>query len=149
MLGLSGHLIELRASYHPARSLHRFATRSLLVRLRLACLFLILFATSCFLVPAAVVWGTVLHDPRGLQASMILLPAAFISGLLYLMIGSGVRCPLCRGVVLKRLGGTPTNSKARKIFGSHRLAIILGAFFAGHYRCMHCGEPCDTSIPRR
>ncbi len=127
--------------------MHRFATRSLLFKLRLSALLLVVFFLSCVLLPFAVVWGTLLHDERGLQACFVLLPSAFLSGLLFLMASSGVRCPLCRGQVLRR--PPSANNKAISLLGSHRLHVIAGTLFKGHFRCSHCGEPCETQNPRR
>lgn len=129
--------------------MHRFATRSILIRLRLAALLLIVFTASCALSPLAVAWGVLIHDPRGIQASFILIPTVAVSGILFLMVGSGVRCPLCRGPVLRRPAGVSVNSKARRLLGSYRFRVICGLFFAGHFRCFHCGEACDAQVPRR
>lgn len=110
---------------------------------------LIIFFLSVGLLPFAVVWGTLLEDSRGLQTCFILLPTAFISGLWFMVISADVRCPLCRGQVLRRPGGNAINHKARKLFGSYRLRVIGGIFFKGAFRCFHCGESCDAIEPRR
>lgn len=129
-------------------AVHRFANKSLLVRLRLSALLLIVFALSMFLLPLAIVWGTVVLDPRGLQVSIILLPTAVVSGLLFLLMSSEVRCPLCRGLVMRRLRGAPIGKGVRPLFGSYRLRVILRLFFTGNFRCLHCGETCDATDPR-
>lgn len=129
--------------------MHRFANKFVLFRLRLAALLYLLFFFSCLGLPFVVGWGILFNDSRGLQASFVLLPTAFLSGILFLMVSSGVRCPLCRGQVLRRHGATAVNSKARPLFGSYRLRVICGLFFAGQFRCFHCGEPCDALNPRR
>ncbi len=129
--------------------MHRFANRSLLFRLRLSALLLILFTLGIVLLPAAVIWGTVFHDPRGILACFILLPTTVVSGLLFLLISSDVRCPLCRGQVLRRSSANTINAKARGLLGSYRLRVVCGIFFTGGFRCLHCGEPCDAVEPRR
>lgn len=128
--------------------MHRFANKSLLIRLRLSALLLIVFALSMLLLPAAVVWGTLIYDPRGLQASIILLPIAVVSGLLFLLVSSDVRCPLCRGQVMRRLRGAPIGRGVRPLFGSYRLRVVTRLFFTGNFRCLHCGETCDATDPR-
>lgn len=128
---------------------HRFPTRSKLIQLRLAALLLLLFALSVVLMPVAVVWGTLLGEPRALQASFVLIPTTVLSGILFLFMSAGVRCPLCRGEVLRALHRGSANAKASRLLGSHRLRVIWGIFFSGSYRCLHCGEPCETRNPRR
>ncbi|WP_396257747.1 hypothetical protein [Haloferula sp. A504] len=128
--------------------MHRFANKSLLIRLRLSALLLVVFALSMFLLPLAVVWGTLIYDPRGLQASIILLPTAVVSGLLFLLVSSDVRCPLCRGQVMRRMRGAPIGRGVQPLLGSYRFRVVTRLFFTGNFRCLHCGETCDATDPR-
>jgi DNA-directed RNA polymerase subunit RPC12/RpoP len=113
----------------------------------LAALFLILLVVSFALLPVAVFWGVFLEEPRALRSTFYLLPTVFVTGILAPALSAGVRCPLCRGEVLKPLH-SGSNGKARPLLGSRRLRVIVGIFFVGNYRCMHCGEPCETQNPR-
>ncbi len=113
---------------------HRFANKALLVRLRLSALLLIVFVLCMSLLPMAVIWGTVIHDPRGLQVSIILRPTAVASGLLFLLVSSDVRCPLCRGQVMRRMRGAAIGRGVQPLFGSYRLRVVTRLLFTGNFR---------------
>ena len=100
------------------------------------------------LLPMTVIWGTVFYDPRGLQASIILLPTAVVSGLLFLLVSADVRCPLCRGQVMRRMRGAAIGRGVQPLFGSYRLRVVTRLIFTGNFRCLHCGETCDATEPR-
>jgi hypothetical protein len=83
-----------------------------------------------------------------MTAATILLACAVVSGILYLMTGAGVRCPLCHGPVLRR-PGYARNQKATRLLGSYRLKVALKVLLVGRFRCPCCGEPCKCQTPRR
>ncbi|MEM1082854.1 MAG: hypothetical protein AAGI48_01935 [Verrucomicrobiota bacterium] len=93
----------------------------------------------------AVVYGTVFGGDDGLLIAAFLLVSAALSGILYLMVGSGVRCPLCHGPVLGRRSCVHSQ-KARKMFGSYRLGVASRVLLVGHFRCPYCGEACKCQL---
>jgi hypothetical protein len=127
---------------------HRFANRSLLIRLRLAALLFLLLLLSLILLPPAFLWFIYGHDTRAAWACLGLVGFVFVFTPIFLIISADVRCPLCRVQVLGGLQGSVRNSKDTPLLGSHRLRVIARLFFTGHFRCMHCGEPCDATQPR-
>lgn len=127
---------------------HRFANRSLLIRLRLAALLYLLLLLSLFLLPGAVLWFILGHDERAAWLSLGLIGFVFVFAPVFLILSADVRCPLCRVQVLGGLQGSVRNSRDKPLLGSHRLRLIVSLFFVGHFRCMHCGEPCDAMQPR-
>ncbi|BCX49764.1 hypothetical protein HAHE_36720 [Haloferula helveola] len=129
--------------------MHRFASRRTLWRLKFSSLCFLACGATWIALPAALVWGMFFHDPRGIRLTIILLGSAFGVGLLYLMTSGNLRCPLCRGQLLRKLAATPVSPKASRAFGSVRAAIALRALFTRWFRCFHCGEPCNTREPRQ
>lgn len=121
--------------------MHKFRSNKTLLKLRLGSfLFILLFFCLALLVPA-VVWEVILQPGNGLQYTITVLAATFVSALGYLLIGSGVRCPLCHGPVI----GKPScarNHRAARMLGSYRLAVATRVLFLGCFRCPCCGEPC-------
>ncbi|MEP4076928.1 hypothetical protein [Haloferula sp.] len=125
--------------------MHRFRSSKALFRLKLGSLFFILLFVSLALLIPAVIWGTVLNHSDDLLYAEIALGAAVVCGLGYLMVGSGVRCPLCHGPLI----GKPNcsrNRKAARMLGSHRLAVASRVLTIGCFRCPCCGEPCKCDV---
>ena len=121
--------------------MHRFRSSKALFRLRLGSfLFILLFVSLAFLIPA-VVWGTFLQHSSDLHYASIALGVAVISGLGYMMFGSGVRCPLCHGPLIGKSGAS-RSQKAARLLGSYRLAVASRVILLGRFRCPYCGEPC-------
>jgi len=128
--------------------MHRFRTRRSLFRLRISSLTFLVFFISCTLALPAMVWGFVIADPRGQSLSLILAPCALVTGLLYLILSAGLRCPLCHGPLLTN-PGCSRNSKGSRVLGSHRLGVATGVLLLGRFRCQCCGEPCSCQLRSR
>ena len=122
--------------------MHRFGSSRALFRLRLGSFFFILLYIGMWLLIPAVLWGTVLGHREDLYYSAIIIGVILVSGLGYLIIGSGVRCPLCHGPVIGKPGFS-RNKKAVRTIGSYRLNVALRVLLIGRYRCPCCGEPCQ------
>lgn len=107
-----------------------------------------ILAWSAVLLIPAVFYGTFLPEKNGMTVAAILLASAVVSGILYLMTGAGVRCPLCHGPVLGR-PGCSRNQKATRLLGSYRLDVALKVLLLGRFRCPCCGEPCKCQTSPR
>jgi hypothetical protein len=116
--------------------------------LKIGSLLWILLYLCLLMLPAALIWGMGFHDPDGLRAAFILLVAIPVVGILQFAVASQVRCPLCHGPLLKR-PQCAISAKARRVFGSLRTRVALGALLLGRIRCQYCGELSDTRRPRR
>ncbi|MBK1825919.1 hypothetical protein [Haloferula rosea] len=92
--------------------------------------------------------GLLFNDEEALRTSLWLLAAIPCLGILHTLVGFSLRCPLCRGPLMRH-ASCSVSSKARRTLGSLRLRVALSALFRGNIRCQYCGEPCDTTTPRR
>ncbi|MGE9270362.1 MAG: hypothetical protein ACQKBU_06120 [Verrucomicrobiales bacterium] len=128
--------------------MHRFASQSILRRLKWASWFLLLLLPAVLTLLAMLIWGFLLENPRGLQGAMVLLFIIPALGAAYALTGFSVRCPLCRGPVLRRSGAS-MNSRYRPAFGSARLTVAFRALCCRDFRCPYCGEPVDLLRTRR
>jgi len=127
---------------------HHFGSSSSLRRLKWASVILLLTIPLCLALIGFLVRGLAFHDEQALKICLILLAALPCMGLLLAMTGFSLRCPLCRGLLMRR-ATCSVSSKARRTLGSLRLRIATGALFRGNFRCPYCGEHCDTTTPRR
>ena len=121
--------------------MHRFRSSKALFRLRLGSFLFILLFVGLFLLIPAIIWGTILEHSDDLYYSGIILGITVLCGLGYLMIGSGVRCPLCHGPVIGK-PGCSRNPRAARMFGSYRLGVASRVLLLGRFRCPCCGEAC-------
>jgi hypothetical protein len=122
--------------------MHRFRSSKSLFRLRLGSFFFLLLLVGLVALLAAVIWEAVLRHGEEFRFTIIALGITAISGLGYLVIGSGVRCPLCHGPLIGK-PGCSRNRKAARMLGSYRLAVAARVLLLGRFRCPCCGEPCQ------
>ncbi len=120
-----------------------------MIRLWFSALTYVLFLISCLAVIPCFIWGIVDEKSRGAYLAAGFIGLAILMGLAYLILSAGVRCPLCRGLVIFRLRSSSVHRKANRLFGSVRLGIALAVIFGLPFRCYHCGEPCDSRRVRR
>lgn len=128
--------------------MHRFHSRRSLIRLRFGSLLYLLFSFSIIALFPAIIWVVFLDHKEDQLLPLIILGTAMISGIICLIVSTGVRCPLCHGPLLSNPGCSRSN-KARKIFGSHRLGVAVYVLLFKHFRCPCCGEPCRCTTARR
>ncbi|MGB6219451.1 hypothetical protein [Haloferula sp.] len=107
----------------------------------------LLFTLSVVLLIPAILWATVLDHREDLYLSGVFLGIAIPSGLIYLMVGSGIRCPLCHGPLIAN-PRCSRNRKASRLLGSYRLAVTSRVLLFGRFRCPCCGEPCICDARR-
>lgn len=64
------------------------------------------------------------------------------------IVASRVRCPLCLAPPLMHKGCSK-NRKARTLFGSYRMRVVMTGLFRGYFRCQYCGEPSELKVRER
>lgn len=128
--------------------LHRFATKSIIRRLRISSALLILQPLPALALVVVLIWGLLEHDTEVLKLSLKLLVVNVAVFLLLVMVGFSIRCPLCRSTLIRK-ESCSIHPKADRSLGSIRLPIATGTLLRGHFRCPYCGEHCDTCKPRR
>lgn len=128
--------------------MHRFPSKSVILKLRIAALLFILRCALPALGFPLLLWS-MLMDDRGnfiVAVGMLafFLPVVFLQWIL----ATGARCPLCFAQPLVR-SGCVKNRKARRLLFSYRLHVSLSALAKGHFRCPYCGEPVQMKSRER
>lgn len=128
--------------------MHRFATKSLLRRLKVSSLIVILIPFLALALAGMLVWVLFMHDPDLLRLTLKLLIG--FAGVIFVLaiVGFSLRCPLCRATLIRR-PSCSVHPKAERALGSLRMKIATRTLLRGHFRCPYCGEFCDTTKARR
>lgn len=128
---------------------HRFSSSRSLTRLRAAAGLHLIFPLLWVALAVFLVRGFFLgHQPSLYWALGVIGGLCFLGVVGFAMSGS-IRCPLCQVRLFRRSGATMNSRHRKSIFGSTRLYLALRVSFTRFFRCPYCGEPCETSEPRR
>jgi hypothetical protein len=124
--------------------MHHFHSKRTPLKLRIGGIALILkFLCGAAALPFFLM-GLLLVRHDLLVITLGLLIAGAVFSLLHFAISREVRCPLCKGGLL-RTQGCAYHPKARKFFGSRRLGVVVPALLRGRFRCPYCGEICSCT----
>jgi hypothetical protein len=120
--------------------MHRFQSRSTLIRLRFAAL---LLGLKYLLVPAAIglLIGAIVYDSRHWMLIAVGLGGiTILTMIVQWLLAARPRCPLCLTPILasKRCS---KHRRAQTTLGSHRLRVALAILFRGRFFCAYCNEP--------
>jgi hypothetical protein len=120
--------------------MHRFSSRHVINRFRLASLLLFLkyggIVVSAFILVKATLHG----DREGIMIGAAIAGATLLALLLQLLVAERTRCPLCLTPVLGNKGCSK-HRNAKTVLGSYRLRVALAIFFKDSFRCPYCDEP--------
>lgn len=125
--------------------MHRFRSFRPIIRLYAASLAMLGSILALLAAAGGGVAVLVLQERQWAVHALVALGAAVGLGLLHLIAASAVRCPLCLTKPLIRTG-CQKHWRAKRLFGSYRLRVALGAACLRHFRCPYCGEPCHCSV---
>ncbi|GAA5118350.1 hypothetical protein JIN84_16130 [Luteolibacter yonseiensis] len=128
--------------------MHRFQTKSAIIRLRFAAFFLGLL---WILIPAAggiLVYSLVENDKTLTLVAMGVALAAICVMIIQWILAARTRCPLCLTPVLavKRCS---KHRNAKRLLGSYRLRAALMILFKGRFHCPYCNEPSVLEVRER
>lgn len=124
--------------------MHHFHSKRTPIKLRIGGIALILkFLCGAAVLPLFLM-GLLLVRRDLLVITLGLLIAVAVLTLLHFALSREVRCPLCKGGLL-RTQGCSYHPKARKFFGSRRLGVVVPALLRGRFRCPYCGEICSCT----
>ena len=111
-----------------------------------------LFFTNTWLFSASVIlttYGVFTSSKAYIEVGCAQLILTICLGLLYFIISSSWKCPLCSGAVWTK-SKCSKNPKAKKALGlSYRLNIASRVIFKLPYRCPYCGEKFSSRQTRR
>jgi hypothetical protein len=119
--------------------MHRFHSKSIIRRLRLAAF---LFCMKCVLAVAALsllVWSLLVDDSQMTAISISLGALAIFCVITQWLLASRGLCPLCMTPVLASKACSK-HRNARSLLGSHRLRVALAILFKGSFTCPYCHE---------
>lgn len=128
--------------------MHRFPSKSVIVRFKFAALLLCLFF---FMIPVAA--GTlaysIMTDDSGLtKIGVALLFLTLLLAFLQSLVALRTRCPLCMTPVLasKRCA---KHRNARTLMGSHRLRVAVAILCRNGFKCPYCHESSEMEVRSR
>jgi hypothetical protein len=128
--------------------MHRFRSKSVLLRFKAAAL---LLCFRCFLTPVAILillYSLAVLDHQLTVSALLLGGLIVLMAILQSLIASRTRCPLCMTPVLSSKGCSK-HRNSRKALGSYRLRVALGILFQGSFRCPYCNEPTAMEVRDR
>lgn len=128
--------------------MHRFQSRSTIVRFKFASLLLCL---KWLLAPVAIgllVYSIIKHDMDLTWVAIGLGGATIFALILQWILASRTRCPLCLTPVLATKGCSK-HRHAKTVLGSYRLRVSLAVLFKGSFRCPYCNEPSVMEVRDR
>jgi hypothetical protein len=125
--------------------MHRFQSRSTLIRLRFAAL---LLGLKYLLAPTAVslLIAAIIYDSRHWMLVAVGLGGfTILTIFMQWILAARPRCPLCLTPILasKRCS---KHRKAQTFLGSHRLRVAIAILFRGRFLCSYCNEPSAMEI---
>lgn len=129
--------------------MHRFHSKSAILRFRLAAFF---FCATHLLIPLVagiLFYSLIIFDRRLTIISIVLLGLTLIIGFLQWVFCARTRCPLCMTPVLARKG-CAKHRKARKFLGSYRLRVAFSILTRNSFLCPYCNESSalELRVPR-
>lgn len=128
--------------------MHRFPSKSVIVRFRFAAILLCLYLLM-FPVVAGTLAYSIMTDDRGLtRIGIVLLVLAVLLGILQWLIAARTRCPLCMTPVLATKGCSK-HRNARRLVGSYRLRVAVAVLIKNGFRCPYCNESSEMEVRTR
>lgn len=125
--------------------MHRFRSKSTILRFRFAAL---LVCLKFLLVPTAVgilMYGLLLGDDKLAVIALALGIVTILSVILQWILATRTRCPLCLTPVLADKECSK-HRHARTALGSHRLRVALAILFKDSFECPYCHEKSAMEI---
>lgn len=128
--------------------MHRFQSKSAIVRLRFAAIFLCLKWIMIVAAAGVLAYSLFKHDRELTFVAMGLAGLAILVVIVQWVLASKTRCPLCLTPVLasKRCS---KHRNAKKLLGSYRLRVALMVLFKGRFHCPYCHEPSVLEVRER
>lgn len=128
--------------------MHRFSSKSAIVRLKLASLLLFLKYLCGVAAGGILVYSLVQDDS---QLTWIAIGGGVLTlvvVILQWLFAAKTRCPLCLTPVLATKGCSK-HRNSKTFLGSYRLRVALGVLFKGRFYCPYCNEPSVLEVRQR
>jgi cytochrome bd-type quinol oxidase subunit 1 len=128
--------------------MHRFQSKSAIVRLRFAAIFLCLSWILSVAAVGLLTYSLIEHNKKLTFVAMGLALAAIFVVVIQWILASRTRCPLCLTPVLASKGCSK-HRNAKKLLGSYRLRVAMMVLFKGRFHCPYCHEPSVLEVRER
>lgn len=128
--------------------MHRFQSKSAIVRLRFAAFFLCMEWVMIAAAVGVLVHSLIEHDKMLTFVAMGLAGVAICVVILRWILASKTRCPLCLTPVLASKQCSK-HRNAKKFLGSYRLRVALMILMKGRFYCPYCHEPSVLEVRDR
>lgn len=128
--------------------MHRFPSRSVIVRFKLASFLLVLVTLMIPLVIGTIIYSIMTDDAELTKTGIVLLALTVALAIVQFIVGLRTRCPLCMTPVLASKGCSK-HRHARTFFASYRLRVALAVYFKNSFRCPYCNESAELEVRTR
>lgn len=128
--------------------MHRFQSKSTILRFRLTALLLVLKCAMVPLVGGVLVYSFIENDHELAIVALGLGFTTVLMGILQWLLAARTRCPLCMTPVLASKGCSK-HRHARSFLGSFRLRVALAVLFRGSFLCPYCHEKSAMAVRSR
>ncbi len=128
--------------------MHRFSSKSAIVRLKLVSLLLCLKYVLALATGGILLYSLAKGDD---WLTWIAIGSGVITLLVVLIqwaLAAKTRCPLCLTPVLAAKGCSK-HRNAQTFLGSHRLRVALSVLFRGRFYCPYCSEPSVLEVRQK
>lgn len=125
--------------------MHRFQSRSCIIRFKFAAFLLCLKYLLAPLSAGVLGYSFITGDRTLTFIAIGIGVLTLLVVLLQWSIASRTRCPLCLTPVLAS-NGCSKHHRAQTLLGSHRLHVALAALFKGSFLCPYCHEPTAMEV---
>lgn len=128
--------------------MHRFPSKSVIVRFKFAALLLCFFFLMIPVVAGTLAYSIMTDDPGLTTIGIALLVLTVLVAVLQSLIALRTRCPLCMTPVLasKRCA---KHRNARTFMGSHRLRVAVAILCRNGFKCPYCHESSEMEVRSR
>jgi hypothetical protein len=125
--------------------MHRFRSRSLIIRFKLAALLLCLNFLLPLSIIALLILTLIKNDPKWAEWAIVTAGITLINMAIQCILAGRAVCPLCMTQVLSTKH-CAKHRKARTIFGSHRLRVAIAVLTRGWFNCPYCHEASEMKV---
>ncbi len=128
--------------------MHRFHSRSTILRFRLAAWLLFLKLLMPAVVLGVLAFGLYANDSELVVIAIGFGVLTFLVAILQWLLASRSRCPLCLTPVLMNKGCSK-HRNARTVLGSHPLRVALAVTLKDSFTCPYCHESSVMEVRHR
>ena len=119
--------------------MHRFPNKHAVRRVWIAAMLVCLRNIMLVVTFSLLLYIIITHNYKAAPHALFLVPATVLVVLAQTITSSRTGCPLCMTPIL---GNKSCNkhARAKRMLGSHKLAVAIAILFCQSFRCPYCNE---------